>query len=114
MFLRIFSAALLVALTGCGSAPVAEDKVAAADPDDQIECALDGKSNFVRDCAIERGAGTKLTIRHGDGGFRRLTLDRDGSIDTADGADAPTIQTLSDGRTEIAVGGDRYRLPPLP
>jgi hypothetical protein len=111
MFMRIFSVAVMLTLAGCGSQPAFENKVEQAKPDDRIECAIGGAQDFTRSCALERGNRTALTLRHEDGGFRRLTLESDGTIDTADGADAITVQTLSDGRTEVTVGGDRYRLP---
>ena len=109
--MRIFSALALLMLASCGAAPVAENKVEQAKAEDRIECAIQGASDFTRDCAVERGDGTMLTLRHSDGGFRRLTLEADGTIDTADGADPVTVQTMTDGRSEITVGSDRYRLP---
>ena len=109
--MRIFSAALLLLLVACGGKPAVENKVAAVPEADRIECALDGAAAFAKDCALERGGGSALTLRHSDGGFRKLTLDKDGLIDTADGADAIILAPISDGRTEISVGGDRYRLP---
>ncbi len=109
--MRTFSAAVLVMLAGCSAEPVVESKVTSAKAEDRIECAIGGTANFARDCAIERGDGTTLTLRHGDGGFRRLTLEPDGTIDTADGADPVTLKTMTDGRTEIAIGDDRYHLP---
>jgi hypothetical protein len=111
MFMRISSAALILCLAGCSEAPVIENKISQAQAEDRIDCALGGAQKFDRTCAIERHAGTTLTLRHEDGGFRRLTLETDGTIDTADGADGLILQTLSDGRTEITVGEDRYRLP---
>ncbi len=109
--MRIFSTALSVALAGCASEPVVKNQVSQADPDDQIECAIADARDFTKDCTIERGDGAMLTLRHRDGGFRRLTLDADGTIDSADGADRVVVQTLSDGRTEVEIGTDRYRLP---
>ena len=109
--MRISSAALFLMLSSCGVAPVVENKFSQAKPDDRIECALGGTQDFTRVCAIERGEGTVLTLRHSDGGFRRLTLEPVGSIDSAVGADALTIQTFGDGRTEVTVGEDRYLLP---
>jgi hypothetical protein len=111
MSMRTFSVALTLILVGCGTEPAVENKVTQAKADDQIECALGGTGDFTRNCAIERGEGTNLTLRHEDGGFRRLTLEADGTIDTADGADVLTLQPLSDGRTEIRIGDDSYRLP---
>ncbi len=109
--MRIFSTALLLTVTACSAEPVIENKVASAKPDDRVECAIGKGSDFANDCAIERGEGISLVVRHNDGGFRRLTLTADGSIDTADGADAISVQPLSDGRTEVKIGEDRYRLP---
>ena len=109
--MRIFSALALLFLASCSAEPAAENKVKQAKAEDRIECAIDSASDFTRDCAIQRGDGTMLKLRHGDGGFRRLTLEADGTIDTADGADPVAVQTMSDGRTEITVGNDRYRLP---
>jgi hypothetical protein len=111
MFMRISSAAIILMLSSCGAAPVVENKVSQAKPDDRIECALGGTQDFTRACAIERGEETMLTLRHSDGGFRRLTLEPDGTIDSADGADALTVRKLGDGRTEVTVGEERYRLP---
>jgi hypothetical protein len=110
--MRIFSAAVLVLLTGCEAKPVAESKVAMAQPENRIECATGDAKHFAEDCAIERGVGNALILRHGDGGFRRLTLDADGTIDTADGAETVDVKSMSDGRAEITVGKDSYRLPP--
>jgi hypothetical protein len=109
--MRIFSVAILMALAGCGSKPVIENKVEQAKADDRIDCAVGGETDFSESCAIERGTGTALTLRHSNGGFRRLLLEADGTIDTADGAETITVNAMSDGRTEIAVGEDRYRLP---
>ena len=109
--MRIFSVLAVLMLTSCNNEPSIENKVKQAKVEDRIECATEGAVNFTRDCAIERGDGTMLTLRHGNGGFRRLTLEADGTIDTSDGADTITLQTLGDGRTEIMVGSDRYRLP---
>ena len=111
MSLRISSLVALLLIAACGSKEAVEDKVVTAEAADRIDCAIDGASDFSKSCAIER-AGDALIIRHEGGGFRKLTLTADGTIDTADGAEAITIQSLSDGRTEVRVARDRYRLPP--
>lgn len=77
----------------------------------KIECALNGVEQFDTDCSAERGDGSALTLRHEDGGFRKLVLENDGTIDSADGSETIRIQMLTDGRAEISVGKDRYRLP---
>jgi hypothetical protein len=111
MSMRTFNVALALALAACGSKPAVENKVEQAKADDRIECAIGAATVFADDCAMERQAPTSLTLRHADGGFRRLTLEADGTIDTADGAEAITVNAMPDGRTEITVGEDRYRLP---
>ncbi|BBC72962.1 conserved hypothetical protein [Altererythrobacter sp. B11] len=83
-----------------------------------VECALDGGKAFERTCPVERSVEDGrlfLTIRHPDGGFRRFEVLDDGSgLAAADGAD-PAHVTLRDpaagGGIEVAIGGDRYRLP---
>jgi hypothetical protein len=112
MSLRISSASLLLIVAACNSAPE-ENKVAAAPPDDRIECATGGAADFTRSCAIEKAAdGKSMVIRHADGGFRRLDVSPDMAVSTADGATPLAGKPLPDGRLEIAVDGDRYRLPP--
>jgi hypothetical protein len=111
MFMRIFSVLLALALVGCRSEPSTANKVEQAKAADRIDCAIGAAADFSDGCAIERTDGTSLILRHKDGGFRRLTLETDGTIDTADGAETLTVRTLGDGRSEIAVGTDRYRLP---
>jgi hypothetical protein len=101
----------MLLLASCSAEPAIENKVTQAKASDKIECALSGEQNFEKVCAIDRGEGALLTLRHSDGGFRRLTLETDGTIDTADGADAVAVKTLSDGRAEITIGEDRYLLP---
>ena len=79
-----------------------------------IECALAGAQVFARDCSVEQsqlGGTLLLTIRHPDGGFRRLEVLSDGrGVAAADGADTAKV-TMRDGGIEVALGTDRYRLP---
>jgi hypothetical protein len=110
MSLRIFSFGVLLAATACG--PTAENKVATAAPDDLIECATGGGPDFTRSCAIERGSGSPFILRHADGGFRRIDLAGDGTITALDGSDEARGEPLPDGRFELILGRDRYRLPP--
>ncbi len=111
MSLRTFSVGVILTLSGCGSTQTA-DPVATRAPKDRIECALGAQPAFVRQCAIERSAdATTLTLYHADGGFRRLAVARDGGLSVADGSEALSGRTLTDGRLEIQVGADRYRLP---
>jgi hypothetical protein len=106
--MRIFSLALVLLLSGCGK-PDAQNIVAAALEADRIECAVAG-SAIARDCIVERD-GDAITVRRSDGGFRRFEHDETGALVSADGAEAASSTTLSDGRTELSVAGETYRLP---
>ncbi len=92
-------------LAGCAS----NTPQAAGEPADRIDCAL-GTADFARTCAIERQPAV-LILRHPDGGFRRLDVAPDRTLTAADGAGEVVGKPLPDGRLEIALGGDRYRLP---
>jgi len=102
-------------LSACGGADEqSASATASASPDDRIECALAGSEQFAADCAIERSAGDQrtLTLRHPDGGFRRLLVTNDGrGVVAADGATPAAVQVVADKRIEVAIEGDRYRLP---
>lgn len=110
MFSRTFNLCLLLVLAACESKE--EDKVALAAPDDLIECAVDGAAEFLKACVVEKGEGTILVLRHEGGGFRRIDLAVDGTISAADGSDEAGGKPLADGRFELTLGSDRYRLPP--
>ncbi len=105
--MRILTVTGLLALAACGAAPTARQ----ARPEDRIDCAIGNAGDFVRDCSVDRDTDGMLVLRHVDGGFRRLTRDVGGAIAAADGADMVVAQPLDDGRIELTVGGDRYRLP---
>ena len=113
MSTRTSSAAILLLLAAC-DAPDAAGAPQAADPDDLIECAVNGAETFARDCVVERTPGDEgliLTVRHPDGGFRRFEVTDDGTgVVTADGAQAAEVSLREDG-IEVAVGTDRYRFP---
>lgn len=102
------------AAAGGGNVEQAAASAAPIGDDGSIECAIAGRS-FARDCTLEQRegpGGLMLTIRNGDGGFRRLLLPRDGSgAVAADGAERARVTVVADGRAEVAIGGDRYRLP---
>jgi hypothetical protein len=98
-------------MAGCASEPATENVVATAAPADRIECAIGEGAAMANSCALERSEGNVLVLRHEDGGFRKLTLEADGTIDTADGADGLELTPMPDGRTEIVIGADKYRLP---
>ena len=124
---RGFALALVVLLSACGgsgdedasgtaspSAPADPLTAIEAADDSRVECAVAG-SDFERVCAIERLAeaeGLTLTIRHPDGGFRRLLVTGDGrGVVAADGAQTARVSVLGADRIEVAIAGDRYRLP---
>ena len=101
-------------LVACGGADEQTTATAEVPAADRIECALGGAETFTTDCAIERSAesaGT-LTVRHPDGGFRRLLVTDDGrGVIAADGASAALVQVIADKRIEVTIDRDRYRLP---
>jgi hypothetical protein len=103
----------LLLLAGCSDAESVEERVARAKTSDNgIDCALAGAAAFERACIVERGEDGSLTIRHPDGGFRRLTIADDGrGVITADGAAGAEVQVIADNRIEVTIGEDRYRLP---
>ena len=108
--MKHIAAPALLLLVGCGgSAEETRGPAGAA-----IECAIGGGA-FERSCTVERSedsSGLTLTIRNARGGFRRLLLPRDGSgARAADGAERAAVTMLRDGRAEVSLGGDRYRLP---
>jgi len=120
--MRISSAILpLVLLAAChqqsadrGAMSNAIDNAQAAVGGDRIECAT-GAAAFARDCTVERTAsaeGLILTVRRPDNGFHRLLVVKDGrGVIAADGAETAKVNVIGDGRIEVAIGGDRYRLP---
>ena len=123
MSLRTFSTGLLLAVSACGGPPdgVAPGNVQAVGsgtpsevPAERIACAIGG-GDYADACTIERGAvadGTLLTIRHPDGGFRRLRLSADRStLVAADGALPAQVLGRSETAVEVAIGDARYRVP---
>lgn len=81
----------------------------------RIECAPPGAESFSFACAIDRTQsqdGLFLTLRHPDGGFRRLLVTTDGrGVIAADGAEKAEVTILAPDQIEVAIGGARYRLP---
>lgn len=113
---RRWAPALLgILATGCGQQAAGDPFAEEGNAAETIECAVDGKPEFSNACAIDRaprGDGPTLTIRHPDGGFRRLLVTRDGrGVIAADGAEPARVSIDGDSRIEVSVGGDRYRLP---
>ena len=114
---------LLPLLAACGEqrtdhqtlAKVEAEQRAAADDEGRIVCARQGSSDFARACTVDRadsGDGLVLTVRHPDGAFHRLLVTRDGrGVVAADGAEKAVVTVLGSDSIEVALGGDRYRLP---
>ena len=101
----------LILLAACDGGGEQTSATAAAAPGDRIECALGGAEAFVRECALEL-EGELLTLRHPDGGFRRLRITDDGrGVVAADGAVPADVQVSAGNRIEVGLDGDRYRLP---
>lgn len=96
---------LCLVLMGCGSGKTALGTAPA------IECAIGPHAVLRSDCPVERDADI-LTIRHADGGFRRLRIVRDGrGLISADGAEDAKVSVAAQGKIELAIGNERYRLP---
>ena len=110
---------LCLALTQCGQPASGPHQVQqlpdiphaqAATP--HFPCAT-GTAPLRPDCTAERtrtAQGWIVTLRHPDGHFRRLKVGDDGTVAAADGAE-PARATTAGGEIEVAVAGDRYRLP---
>jgi len=117
MSMRISDAAIAVAavamLAGCSSEGQSD---AMADADDShVACALGSDTEFAEKCDVERvqnGDKRELVLRHPDGGFRRFEIVTDGrGLIAADGAEQAVVTPLADGRIQLSVGDDRYRIP---
>jgi hypothetical protein len=112
MSTRISSAAALLLLAACSQDPTQ----APADADDLVECALDGATEFTRDCVIEvsqADGGPIVVIRHPDGSFRRFEWipARDGpELHEADGAERAQVEKRGD-MLDVTLGTNRYRIP---
>lgn len=122
--MRISSALpLALALAACGErhtdhatlARVEAEQRAARDDSGNIVCAQKGSADFARTCTLDRAdsaAGLILTLRHPDGAFHRLLVTKDGrGVIAADGAERAVVTVIGTGEIEVALGGDRYRLP---
>lgn len=102
-----------MALTGCrreDSPPV--------NPNSLVDCRPVGASAFAHECTVERTQGpdgTILTLRHPDGGFRRLLVTGNGQgVTAADGAEPAEVRMSGSKAIEVSLAGDRYRLPATP
>ncbi|TPG21580.1 hypothetical protein EAH87_03665 [Sphingomonas koreensis] len=105
-----------LALAACNGAPDANQTSATANrPENRLECAPNDASDFARTCTVDRidGAeGLTLVVHNPDGGFHRLLVTKDGrGVVSADGAEQAKVTIVAAGQIEVAIGGDRYRLP---
>lgn len=98
MSLRISSALIALILAACGQSPTVVEG-------ETIACSLDGAPDFARSCSAAR-VGDAIVVRRPDGGFRRIV--RTAAGPATDGADE--VEQADDGT--LAIGADRYRLPP--
>jgi len=79
--------------------------------DGRIACRPEGAADFANACLLER-TGETLTLRKPDGGFRRLIVTTDGrGVAAADGAEPAQVRVIGEGRIEVTIGGDAFRLP---
>lgn len=113
---------MLLALAACGRNPdsansleeaEAQAQASAAD-EGRIACAVGGAAAFTDSCIVERdtsGEALMLTIRHADGGFRRFKVVAGKGVVAADGAEPAVVTPVGPKLIEVAVAGDKYRLP---
>ncbi len=83
--------------------------------DGKLPCAVGGATAFSRVCELEQAQTDKgliLTVRHPDGGFRKLQVVTDGrGVIPADGADPATVRLTGAKEIEVSIAGNRYLLP---
>lgn len=108
-------ATVLAGCSGQPSNPPEAPEALAGEEDDRVLCALGDEVEFTEQCDVERvqnGDRRELVMRHPDGGFRRFEIVTDGrGLAAADGAEEAVVTPLSDGRIQLTVGTDRYRMP---
>ncbi|WP_019514959.1 hypothetical protein [Sphingomonas sp. Mn802worker] len=123
--MRISSALLLaVCAAACSPEQTANTQVLAnveATQDQEaadnglINCAVGAAATLSRVCSVERqesDRGLLLTVRHPDGGFRRLLVTKDGhGVVAADGAEPAQVTLVGTNEIEVRLGDDVYRLP---
>jgi hypothetical protein len=123
MSTRISSLLTLLALAACQQEQANTQALAVAEANQAVEaaddglvnCAVDGAEAFSRTCMLDRqqtAEGLVLTVRHPDGGFRRLKVTTDGrGVVAADGAQPADVAITGPGEIEVGIGDDHYRLP---
>ncbi|WP_373486902.1 hypothetical protein [Blastomonas sp.] len=104
-----------IAMTGGCSTDAGEPESLTGGETAAVQCALGQSTEFTDGCDVERvqnGETRGLVMRHPDGGFRRFEIVDDGrGLVAADGSEEAVVTPLTDGRIEVSVGRDRYRLP---
>ena len=120
MFLRISSAAIVaLALAACSSGSdaggsVNKDGAGGSGAAQTVPCALAGSRSFTAQCGLETSISddrTIVTLRHPDGGFRRLiALDGGKRYAAADGSDEVVLKA-NGAEIEVTLGDDHYLLP---
>ena len=112
--MRISSAAALLLLAACHAPSTTATDQPVADTADRIGCAR-GAETMSRVCTVDRQVGDTglvLTVRRPDGAFRRLLVTKDGrGVIAADGAARAVVTIVAPDMIDVAIGGDRYRLP---
>ena len=114
MMVRVKGMTLAIALVSGTACSPAVDQPQARPGAIPIDCAIDGAERFETVCFVERATVDGvviLTIRHPDGGFRRLEPSADGrSLSASDGADP--VRSIERGDVlELHIADDRYRVP---
>lgn len=112
--------AVPILLVGCGKGEERDTVIARAEHAATVPCALAGAA-LRPDCRLERlgtgaGAPSMLVLHHPDGGFRRLAVvgavaGGGLGLAAADGAEPARVTVVDAATIEVAIGGDRYRLP---
>lgn len=123
MFTRTSSILALALLAGgCEqpAAPAHQNTVSAPIPEKHVPvgagvaCARGGDA-LAPICSVDRTPtqdGVILTLRHPDGGFRRLKITGDGrGVVAADGAEAAKVRIAGSNEIDVTLGEDHYRLP---
>ncbi|MFN3473651.1 MAG: hypothetical protein ACK4ZW_06345 [Blastomonas sp.] len=112
---RLILLAATAVLAGCSGSASSDRESLTGGDDSRIACALGDETEFTEQCDAERvqhGDRRELVLRHPDGGFRRFDIVIDGrGLVAADGSEEALVTPLTDGRIELSVGGDRYRIP---
>jgi len=103
------------AIAGLAACAPSEPNALTGGEETRSTCGLGDETECTEQCDAERvqnGERRELVMRHPDGGFRRFEIVSDGrGLVAADGSEEAVVTPLTDGRIQLSVGGDRYRLP---